>query len=180
MRWLFALSALVLLVACGGPSESDLQATVGAAVQATTQAGQIATSVKATQEAAACGKEQMAAYADAMEGQIRAFEEQSQLVGSTPRVSLGAPLQRLLDIQTETRKVQVPNCLKDFQDRVIKAMQLHQIAYQMFAGQQGSDAVINTTLEIATKEFTDIKRDLGVIRGGTVPPNPTPAITPTP
>jgi hypothetical protein len=91
MRWSIVLVVLALtLGACGGPSEAAIQATVGAAVQATTQAGQIATSVQATQEAGACEKPALSVYADAAEKRVQVFEQQSSLASSTPRIARGA------------------------------------------------------------------------------------------
>jgi hypothetical protein len=164
---------VLALAACGGPSESDIQATVQAAVQSTAQAQQVAASVKATQEAeTACGSEALNTYADSIDTELNAFEQQALLVSSTPRVSLGVPLQRLLDIQTETNKLHVPGCMKDFQTRVIKMMQLHQAGYQNFAA-QGDDTVTSTTIQMAQQALADVKRDLATVRTGTVPPSST-------
>src|SRR5262245_45417056 len=101
MRKFLALVLLLALAGCGGPSAADVQATVGAAVQATADAEQIARSVAATQAAGACDAARLGPYADTIEAQIKSFEQQSDLVNTTPRASLGAPLQRLLDIQSE-------------------------------------------------------------------------------
>lgn len=148
-------------------------------MQATATAQQIAVSVKATQEAGACEAATLNSYADAVEPQIRAFEQQAQLVGTTPRASLGAPLQRLLDIQTETRKLNVPVCLKDFHTRILDMMQVHQIGYQNFAA-QGDETMTQASLLVGAQNLADIKRDLKTIREGTVPPIPTPIATPKP
>src|SRR5262245_55983944 len=110
--------AAALLVGCGGPSEADIQATVAAAVSGTTQAQVIASSVAATQEAEqACADAALKIYADAVDTEIAAFQQQAQLVSTTPRVSLGVPLQKLLDIQSETRKIKAPQCLTKFHER---------------------------------------------------------------
>jgi len=168
----------ILLISCGGPSESDIQATVQATVQGTAQAEQIAVSVKATQEAeTACGKEALASYANEMNGEITAFEQQAQLVGTTPRVGLGVPLQRLLDIQTETRKIKTPACLKAYQERVVGMMQLHQTAYQNFAA-QGSETTTQDTLQAAVIELDAVKKGITELQAGTIPTQP--AATPTP
>src|SRR5690242_7776105 len=172
------ITAMFALTGCGGPSDTEIQATVQAAVQGTAQAEQIAISVKATQEAeTACGKEALASYADAMNGQIIAFEQQAQLVGATPRVGLGVPLQRLLDIQTETRKFKTPACLKDFQERVAGMMQLHQMGYQNFAA-QGSETTTQASLQVAADELVAVKKGIAELRAGTLPAKP--AATPTP
>jgi hypothetical protein len=169
----------VLLAACGGPSETDIQATVAAAVQGTATAEQVAVSVRATQAAGACEKDTLTTYADAVEKQIKAFEQQALLVSTTPRVSLGVPLQRLLDIQTETDKLTVPNCLKDLHARILRVMELHQVGYQNFAA-QGSESVTTATLDTAAQGLASIKHDLKTVRDGTVPPEPTPIETPRP
>ena len=172
------IASIIALTGCGGPSDSEIQATVQAAVQGTAQAEQIAESVKATQEAeTACGEEALSAYADEMNGQITAFAQQAQLVGATPRVGLGVPLQRLLAIQTETRKLKTPACLKDYQERVAGMMQLHQMGYQNFAA-QGDETTTQATLQVAADELSAVQKGITDLRAGTLPAPPV--ATPTP
>jgi hypothetical protein len=165
----------LVLVGCGGPSQADLQATVSAAVSATAQAQQVATSVAATQTAAeACGATALGAYADAVEEQIKTFEMQSALVGNTPRVSMGVPMQELLNIQTETRRMDVPECLKPFHEQVVSMMGLYRLGYENFAG-QGEESMTMASLQLGEESLVTIKNDLQSLRAGTVPPTPTPA-----
>jgi uncharacterized protein YcfL len=178
-RVLIAILALLALAGCGGPSEADIQATVSAAVAATAQAKDIALSVAATQEAEqACAEKALSEYADAIDVQVRSFRQQAQLVSSTPRASLGGPLQKLLDIQTETRKVKVPACLKEFHTRVGGMMELYQLAYQNFAA-QGSEISTQAFLQVADDELKAITEGIATIRTGQMPALPTPAPTPT-
>jgi hypothetical protein len=180
MKILITILALLVLVGCGGPSEADIQATVGAAVQATTQAGQIATSVQATQTASACEQPTLNVYADAVEEQITTFEQQATLTGSTPRVSMGVPMQKLLDIQTETRRMDVPNCMQEYHERVVSMMGLYRIAYETFAG-QGDESLSQASLMLGGESLGRVKAELATIRKGEVPPTSTPApATPTP
>jgi hypothetical protein len=160
MRRVIGLLALTLLLAaCGG---QDMQAPVEGAVQGTAQAGQVATSVQATQIDAACEALILNAYAD------KAFEQRAQLVGTTPRASLGAP-----------RKLSVTACLQDFHTRLLDMMEMHQIDYQTFAA-QGDETMTQAAPLVGAQDLADIKRDLNILREGTVPPSPSPAATSKP
>jgi hypothetical protein len=171
--------AALLLSACGGPSEVQVQATVVAAVEATAQAQQVATAISATQVAAtACEPAALKAYAARAEDQLQAFEQQAQLVGTTPRVGLGVPLQRLLDIQTETRKLETPECLQPVHARVLDAMDLHQQAYQNFAG-QGDEALTTRLLQEAAASLATAHADLTKLAAGTLPDAPAATATPS-
>lgn len=152
------------LVACGAPSEADIQA----AIQETQ------TAVVAD----ACSAAKLTAYATVAEDKIRGFEQQAQLVGSTPRVSLGAPLQRLLDIQTETRALEVPPCATEIQNALVEAMDVYQQAYQNFAA-QGSDTTTTSLIETAGQGFDRAKKALAELKSGRVP-TLGPFSTPTP
>ncbi len=179
-RVFVALLAAIVLVGCGGPSEAELQATVAAAVAATAQAQQVATSVAATQEAeAACGEKALTAYADAIERQIQRFEQQTGLAGSTPRASLGEPLQRLLDLQNEAQDTKAPECLKQYHEQVVSMMGLYRLAYQNFAA-QGDETLTQASLQVGQETLATLKQGLGDIRKGVVPPTPVPVMTPTP
>src|SRR4051812_1534521 len=93
LRKLPLLFLLMVLISCGGPSESDIQATVQAAVASTAQAQQIAASVKATQEAAdVCGTVALNTYADGIDEELKTFQMQTGVAGSTPRASIGTAL----------------------------------------------------------------------------------------
>jgi hypothetical protein len=139
------LALALLLAACGGPSEQDMQAPVGGAVQGTAQAGQVATSVQATQTDAACEALILNAYAD------KAFEQRVQLVGTTPRASLGAP-----------RKLSVTACLQDFHRRLLDMMEMHQLDYQTFAA-QGDETMTQAAPLVGVQDLADIKRDLNIL-----------------
>lgn len=93
---LLALS-FVALTACG-PSAQQIQATV--------EAGIVATNTASTAMAAAdtCSDARLLAYADAVEQLLDCYETQTEVVGATPRVGLGTPLQRLLDYEDEAAR----------------------------------------------------------------------------
>lgn len=166
------------LVACGGPSESDIQATVQAAVESTAQAQQIAASVKATQEAAdVCGMTALNTYADAIDEEIKTFQMQTSVAGASPRMSIGTALQRLLDLQTETRRTKTPDCLKTYHERVVGAMGLYRYAYENFAA-QGDDSITTLALQMGQTELDAVQKDLPTIRSGKMPIVPTPMPTP--
>jgi hypothetical protein len=120
---------LVLLVACGGPSEADVQATVAAGVAVSV--AQTSTAVAAD----ACGKVALNVYADAVEQQVNRFERQAGLTGSTPRASMGEPLQRLLDLQDETERMDVPPCAAEYHKQILSMMGIYRLAYENFAAQ---------------------------------------------
>jgi len=170
----------ILLIGCGGPSESDIQATVQAAVESTAQAQAVAVSVKATQEAAdVCGAPALGVYADSMDEELTTFEMQTSVAGSSPRMSMGVALQKLLDIQTETRRIKAPDCLKAYHSRVISAMGLYRYAYENFAA-QGNESMTTTALQMGQTELAAVKKDIPTIRSGQVPIVPTPLVTPVP
>jgi hypothetical protein len=131
-------------------------------------------------EPADCKKADLATYADAMQTQIASFRQQADLAASTPRVGMGAPLQRLLDIQTETRKVTAPGCAVEHHNMVVRAMNLHQMALQGFAAQTYDDVITGTMLASAKQFLGEREAELAQIRAGTIPPTPTPAATATP
>jgi len=158
---------------------ADIQATVQAAVQATAQAQQVAVSVNATQEASeACGSAALTTYADAMSEEIKTFEAQISVAQSTPRMSLGTPLQRLVDIQTETRRMKMPACLKSYHERVMSMMELYRLAFETFAA-QGSESITQAALSTGGTELGVVREQLDSIRDGTVPPTPSPAVPTT-
>lgn len=132
-------------------------------------------------EPADCRKADLAAYADQMEQQIQTFRQQSDLVATAPRMTMGVPLQRLLDIQTATRAIAAPGCVADYHERTVRTMEIHQIAYQGFASQQIDASIVALTLAEGKRLLDEAEANLGVIRAGTVPPTPTPIpATPTP
>jgi hypothetical protein len=175
MRVIVVFGLLLALAGCGGPSAADMQATVGAAVQATADAEQVAQSVAATQAAAdVCGAAKLNAYADTVEEQLQTFEAQTGLASSTPRVSLGTPLQKLLDIQTETRRMDAPECLKAYHEQLVGMMGLYRLAYETFAA-QGDETLVQASLQVGGETLATLKQGLTTIRQGQVPPTPVPA-----
>lgn len=152
---LFALSAC-------GPSTPQLQATVEAGIAATR------TARTATAEADQCSDAQLVAYADAVEQLLDRYEAQTEVVGATPRVGLGTPLQRLLDYEDEARALETPDCLADYQTAVLAMMQRFRQGYQTFAA-QGSDTAIMTSLAQGKQLLADLRGALPAIRAGTLP-----------
>lgn len=163
MRYLLLALFVLSLAACGVPSEAAIQQAIA--------------ETSTAQAAADCSLQKMSAYADAASQEITAFRQQAQLVGSTPRVGLGVPLQRLLDIQTETRKLDVPPCLSAYNERLTRIMQIHQVAYQQFAA-QGNETVITQLLQTGDDELKQAEQQLTNIKAGNIPAEPTPNVTP--
>jgi hypothetical protein len=180
IKWTLLPIAFLILAACGGPSEADIQATVAAAVQATAQAEQIAASVKATQDAErACGAIALNTYADTIEEEMQTFEMQTSVASSTPRVGLGTALQKMLDMQTETRRMEYPPCLKAYHERVVSMMGVYRYAYETFAA-QGSETATQAALQVGGETLSELRAQLPMIREGQIPPEPTPVPTLTP
>lgn len=130
-------------------------------------------------EPADCRKADLVTYADEMENQIAAYQQQVGLVEVAPRVGIATPLQRLLDLQNETRAVEAPGCLADYHGRVVEAMEFHQAVFQDFAAQRAPDALTASGLVGAKASLDELADQLETIRAGTVPATPTP-IPPTP
>lgn len=131
-------------------------------------------------EPADCRKADLVTYADTVEKQIATFEQQAQLVAASPRMSIGVPLQRLLDIQTETRDVVAPGCLTAFHDQVTEAMATQQRGFQAFAAQQGTDAEAAAMIQLGKLQLTTVASELVSIQEGTLPPAPEPVTPPEP
>lgn len=169
--FLVSVCVALALTACG-PSAADVQATVAAAVEATSQQVVVSTSVAATQVAAnACGAEALTAYADTAEKQMERFERQATLVGSTPRMSMGEPMQRLLDIQDETDQIDAPACLADYHERLVGMMGLYRLAYSTFSA-QGDEATTQLSLTMGDDELKVLRDALTELRDGKVPTLP--------
>lgn len=133
-------------------------------------------------EPADCRKADMATYADAMSAKITMFQQQADLVSATPRVGLGTPLQRLLDLQNETREIVAPGCLRDFHEGILAAMQIQQRGFQQFAAQQGETVAVSY-ITIGKEDLVAAAADLDTIRAGVIPtplPTPEPVSPPEP
>lgn len=141
------------LVSCK-PSEADVVAAINATATAAA--------------AEACSPAKLTAFADAVEAKIGDFEQQARLVGSTSRVGLGVPLQRLLDIQTETRKIDTPPCAKSFLSDVTSAMEAYQQGYQNFSA-QGEEIMTTAFLTSGQTILAYTKKGLPTLRDGKVP-----------
>lgn len=164
-----ALLLTLLLVAGCGPSAEQIQATVEAAVSATVSAQQEATAaVLATAEADTCSDARLATYTDELERLLDRYENQTEVVASTPRVGLGTPLQRLIDYEDEARDIDVPECLTDYHAAVIAMMEAFRDAYQTFAA-QGSQAVIEKRLADGRQLLADIRGAIPDLREGVLP-----------
>jgi hypothetical protein len=150
MRLLIILAALAALVGCGGPPVS-----------------------------ADCRPEDLTAYAGTIETQITTYRQQVDLTAASPRMSMGTPLQRLLDIQTATRAIAAPPCLAGYHGEVIKAMEFHQRVLQDFASQAATDAITAGGLAGAKRALDELAAQLPTIKAGSVPPTATP-VPPTP
>jgi hypothetical protein len=166
MRYLLAfLAGTLLLTGCGAPTPQQLQPTIEAAVSATITAQQAAT---AEVEADPCSDADLIAYADAVERLLERYEAQTEVVGSTPRASLGGPLQRLVDYEDEARELEAPECLADYNAAVLVMMQRYRQAYSTFAA-QGNQATIDQALTDGRQLMADLLGALPSIRDGVLP-----------
>ena len=133
-------------------------------------------------EPADCRKADLASYADTLAAKLKTFQQQAELVGATPRVSMGTPLQRLLDLQNETREIATPGCLSDFHEGILEAMETQQRGFQQFAAQQDEMAAMGL-VTIGRDDLEDAVGELDAIRLGTAPtpvPTPEPVSPPEP
>lgn len=107
-RFALLLVAVLVLAGCG-PSQQQIEAAIA----------QTQVAAAATAEADACKPVALEVYGTAMLEQIKLYANQADLVGSTPRVSMSVPLQRLLDIQLEAEQLTPPPCITDLHARII-------------------------------------------------------------
>lgn len=172
MKYTAAMLMALILFGCG-PSSEQLQATVTVAISET----QVAAS--ATAEADACGVDKLSAYADAIEKQIERFIRQTSVAGSSPRMSMGGPLQELLNLQNDTEDMAHPECLTNYHERVVGMMGMYRLGYQNFAA-QGDEALTTAALKLADEDVEQLQTEIIMIRRGEVPPPVKPDSTPTP
>lgn len=133
-------------------------------------------------EPADCRQADLTTYADTMAAKLKTFQQQAELVGATPRVSMGTPLQRLLDLQNETREIGTPGCLSAFHEEILTAMETQQRGFQQFAAQQDEMAAMGF-VTIGRDDLEDAAAKLDAIRAGMVPtpiPTPEPVSPPEP
>lgn len=164
-RALISIACAVIALTGCGPSEAQIQATVEAAVTGTQAAIADAT---ATAEADSCSDAALVAYADDVEQLLDRYEAQTEVTGSTPRVSLGGPLQRLVDYEDEVRELVVPDCLEQFHEALGVMMQRFRQGYQTFAA-QGDTLTINQALTDGRQLMADLRGALPSIREGVLP-----------
>jgi hypothetical protein len=164
LRLLALVLPVLLLIGCG-PSEAQIQATVEAGVSATVTAQQGAT---ATAVADRCSPAGLAAYADDLETLLERYEAQSAIVGSTPRVGIGAPLQRLLDYEDEARALDTPACLENIEDALLAMMNRYRTGYQTFAA-QGDETATTIALGTGMQLRNDLAAALPALRDGELP-----------
>lgn len=131
-------------------------------------------------EPADCRKADLATYADAVESQVATYRQQVDLTAATPRVGLGPALQRLLDIQTATRDLAAPGCVADFHSQLLAAMQNYQQAFQDFAAQRGTDALLAGKIANAKNRMDAAAAALPAIKAGTPPPTAETLSSPEP
>ncbi len=172
---LLLLFVLTLTLTSCGPSTADIQATIDSSVAATVTTIEQSTAQAATATAAeVCGAAALARYADTLEPQIQTYEMQAGLASRTARISMGPALQALLDLQTETRKMDVPPCLADYHAQVVSMMGLYRAGYENFSA-QGDEALTTVSLRMADESLAHIKATIPTLHQGTVPPVATPA-----
>jgi hypothetical protein len=164
LRLLAPVLPVLFLVGCS-PSEAQIQATVEAGISATITAQQSAT---ATAVADRCSPAGLTTYADDLETLLERYEAQSEIVGSTPRASLGAPLQRLLDYEDEARALDTPACLENIEDALLAMMNHYRTGYQTFAA-QGDDVKIVAELASGRMLRADLLAALPALRDGELP-----------
>lgn len=158
-----ALFAVFALLSACGPSQEQLQATVTAALAVTSVAA------TATAEADVCGNAKVTAYGDEIERLIERFQRQTSVAASTPRMSIGVPLQELLNLQSETEDMVHPECLDNYHRRVVSMMGLYRVAYQTFAA-QGDETLVQAALIMGDQELAKLLDELTLLKAGEVPP----------
>lgn len=151
-----------LIAGCGGPSAEQVQATVVAAVEATHVAG------TAVAVADTCSDADLIIYADELERLLDRYAAQADVTASTPRASLGGPLQRLLDYEDEARNLVPPDCLADYHAAVGVMMERYRQGYQTFAA-QGSQQTIDQALTDGRQLMADLRGAIPSIRDGVLP-----------
>jgi hypothetical protein len=154
MRYAWALLMVLALVGCG--------------------AQQVVIVSTPTPEPSDCTTEAVQAYAEQMGEAIADYQEQAELTGTVSRVSIAAPLQRLLDLKNDAEDVEAPECVAAHQARTVAAMDAQQAAFQDFAAQRGEDAEIGAALLIAQVQLERAAEALEPMGDGVAPtPAPT-------
>jgi hypothetical protein len=166
--WIILGILAALLCACGGTAAVPTAAPI--AVVPT------APSIEAVDP---CSDAALNSYADEIEEKLTTFEAQTVVTAATPRVGMGVSLQRLVDIQQETRRIEAPECLAVFHTQVLHMMGLYRLGYETFAA-QGSPKKSQVSLANGALELQTARDGLANIRTGEIPPapSPTPIITP--
>lgn len=163
---LFRLLAIglvaLVLIGCGAPSQGQIDSAVQAALAATTAA------VVPTATPDPCSSVTLTAYADTLERTIDDYARQARLTSTTPRVGIGTPLQRLLDLATEAQDMDVPPCVKAFHESVIGGMKRYQQGYENFA-MQGTEEHTNAMIKFGDEAFALAHTGIVTLRAGTVP-----------
>lgn len=172
MRYAAILFLALVLAGCG-PSAEQLQATVTAAI------GETQVAATATAEADACSVEKLGTYADTIEKQISRFIRQTSVAGSSPRMSMGGPLQELLNLQNDTEDMKHPACLDNYHRRVVSMMGMYRLGYENFAA-QGDETMTTAALKLAEEDVHKLQAEIAMIRRGEVPPLVELDSTPTP
>lgn len=160
MRWLLLIVGVLLLSACDAQAVAPLAAL--------------------TPTPDSCTAEALATYGAAMRAAIENYQEQAELVATVSRVSIATPLQRLLDLQNETEKINVPPCVENHKARVIAAMSNHQSKFQDFAAQRIDDALVAAGLLVAKTQLETAAGELKAISAGTPPATPEVLAEPEP
>lgn len=125
-------------------------------------------------EPADCRQADLASYADAMAAKLKNFQQQAELVAASPRMSMATPMQRLLDLQNETREIAAPGCVRHFHEEILTAMETQQRGFQQFAA-QGDQMVALGFVAIGKDDLEKAATELEAIRAGAAPtPVPTP------
>ena len=173
---------MLTLVACGGPSAEQLEATITTrietAVPATMEA-QVAGTATAIAEND-CSDAALAQYSIDLTILLDRYDNQVAVANSTPRVGLGPALQAMLEYEDEARVLVAPRCLIEYHSWVIVMMSSYREQLQAFAAQNEIDMLLKQiSADHLKKQIVD---GLLAIQSGAMPAEirPLSAATPTP
>lgn len=108
------------------------------------------------------------AYGTRIGSQITTFIRQTELTAQTPRIGMAVPLQRLLDLQTETETIQPPPCLAAHLRYTIQMMAMYREGYQNFSA-QGEEARTGALLNFAKQKADRVQIGIPLMQSGVLP-----------
>jgi len=167
LRPIVTIPVVLVLVACGGSPEL---AEVPAAPTVPEPTATLACAVEA------------AAFVDQVQPLAREWDDATKLADNTPRMSLSPQIANLQAIRRRTVDLQVPECARTVQARLVASMDSTINAFLDFLGQK-PDATVSQSFEAARLSFEAYEDELARLTGQPAPfrtPTPQPTLTPAP